>query len=254
MENLIPMQVILCKSLCAIVKYLLETITPFAYKKLQHYIAAFLVFLWFCFYKSLLLTIHIEPMYCALLTQYRNVRMSAECLDTKGFGVIKSMCRMDSQNRQCGVMFVLMSRFPDCMLISVETIISGKLPESRVINCDCFVLNEPCVLLSRPVSWAEHGQDASADIHGYGGGIQGDLLWHHATGAADRSWWCWGFCHWRYKHFTSKKCCLSINIKHVVSFSQQLGVKEKGKWPHTVILEFLLDICFSLVLKYVSLL
>ena len=82
------------------------------------------------------------------------MRVSAVCvfLTTKGFGVITSMCRMDSQNRQCGVVFVLMSRFPDRMLLNVETIITGKLPESRVIDCDSFVLNDPCLLLSRPVS------------------------------------------------------------------------------------------------------
>lgn len=71
---------------------------------------------------------------------------------------------------------MLMSRFPDCMLLNVETITTGKLPESRVIDCDSFVLNDPCVLLFRPVSRAKHGQDASADIHGHGSGIQGDLL------------------------------------------------------------------------------
>lgn len=81
------------------------------------------------------------------------------------------------------------------MLLNVETIITGKLPESRVIDCDCFVLNDPCVLLSRPVSRAKHVQDASADIHGHGCGIQGDLLRHHATGAADRSRGRRGFCH-----------------------------------------------------------
>lgn len=94
---------------------------------------------------------------------------------------------MDSQNRQCGAVLVLVSGFPDYMLLNVETIITGKLPESRVIDCDCFVLNDPCVLLRRPVSRAKHVQDASADIHGHGGGIQGDLLRHHATGAANRS-------------------------------------------------------------------
>lgn len=69
-----------------------------------------------------------------------------------------------------------MSRFPDCMLLNVETITTGKLPESRVIDCDSFVLNDPFVLLFRPVSRAKHGQDAPADIHGHGSGIQGDLL------------------------------------------------------------------------------
>ncbi len=93
-------------------------------------------------------------MCCALLTQSRNVSVSALCpfLTTKASAVITSVCRMDSQNRQCGVLFVLMSRFPDCMLLNVETVTTGKLPESRVINCDCSVLNDPCVLLSRPVS------------------------------------------------------------------------------------------------------
>lgn len=128
-------------------------------------------------------------MYSALFTQYGNVCVSAVCLflTTKGLGVIKSKCRMDSQNRQCRVMFVLMCRFPDCLLLNVETIITGKLPESRVIDCDCSVLNDSCVLFSRPVSRAKHGQDASAHIHGHGSGIQGDLVRHHATGAADRS-------------------------------------------------------------------
>lgn len=150
------------------------------------------------------------------------VCVSAVCLflTTKGLGVITSMCRMDSQNRQYGVVFVLMSRFPDCMLLNVETIITGKLPESRVINCDSFVLNDPCLLLSRPVSRAKHVQDASADIHGHVSGIQGDLLRHHATGAADWSWWRWGFCHWRYKHLSSNKSLLSTLVKSAVSFSQ----------------------------------
>lgn len=154
-----------------------------------------------------LYNIKTQPMYWALLTQCRNVCVSAVSpfLTTKGLAIITSMCRMNSQNRQCGVLFVLMSRSPNCMLLNVETIITGKLPDSRVIDCDCFVLNDPCLLLSRPVSRAKHGQDAPADIHGHGGGIQGDLLWYHATGAADRSWWCWGFCHWRYKHFTSNE-------------------------------------------------
>lgn len=92
-------------------------------------------------------------------------------LTAEGLVVIRSVfvCRMGSQNRQCGVLFVL-------MLLNVETITTGKLPESRLIACDSFVLNDPCVLLFRPVSRAKHGQDASADIYGHGCGIQGDLL------------------------------------------------------------------------------
>lgn len=97
-------------------------------------------------------------------------------LTAKGLVVITSVCGMDSQNRQCAVVFVLMGRFPDCMLINVETINSGKLPELKVIDRDSFVLNDPCVLLSRPVPRAKHGQDASSDIHGHGSRIQGDLL------------------------------------------------------------------------------
>ena len=122
--------------------------------------------------------INIEPTFCAPLTQNRNVYVSAVglFLTTKGLIVITSVCGIDSQNRQCGVVFVLKSRFPDCMLINVETIITGKLPESRVIDREDFVLNDPCVFLSRPVPRAKHGQDASADIHGHGSGIQGDLL------------------------------------------------------------------------------
>lgn len=108
-------------------------------------------------------------------------------LTTKGFRVITSMCRMDSPNRHRGAVFVLMSRFTECMLLNVETIITGKLPESGAVDCDRPVLNDPCVLLSRPVSRAKHVQDASADIHGHGCGIQGALLRHHGTGAADRS-------------------------------------------------------------------
>lgn len=125
-------------------------------------------------------SIHImkpEPLY-ALLTQCRNVCVSAVCapLTTSALAVITSVCRMNSPNRQCGVLFALMRRFPACMLLNVEIITTGKLPESRVIDCDSSVLNDPCVLLFRPVSRAKHGQDASADIHGHGGGIQGDLL------------------------------------------------------------------------------
>lgn len=136
-----------------------------------------------------------EPLNC---WHVAGMCVSAVCLflTTKGLVVIRSVCRMDSQNRQWGVLFVL-------MLLNIETITTGKLPKSRLIACDSFVLNDPCVLLFRPESRAKHGQDASADIYGHGSGIQGDLLWHHATGAADRSWWRWGFCHWRYKHFTS---------------------------------------------------
>lgn len=80
--------------------------------------------------------------------------MCQQCpfLTTKGFAVITNVCRMDSENRQCGVLFVLMSGFPDCMLLNAVTITTGKLPEWRLINCDGFVFNDPCVLLFRPVS------------------------------------------------------------------------------------------------------
>lgn len=50
----------------------------------------------------------------------------------------------------------------------------------------------------RPVPRAEHGQDASVDVHGHGGGIQGDLLRHHAAGAADRRRRRRGLCYRRY--------------------------------------------------------
>lgn len=73
--------------------------------------------------------------------------VSAVCasLTTSALTVITSVCRMNSQNRQCGALFALMRRFPACMLLNVEIITTGKLPESRVIDCDSFVLNDPCV-------------------------------------------------------------------------------------------------------------
>lgn len=114
----------------------------------------------------------------------------------KALTIITSVCRVDSENSG-GVLFVLMSRIPDSVLLSAVTIRGGKLPESVVIKCDAPVLNDPCASLFRPLSRAKHCQDASADFHGDGGGIQGDLLRHHAAGAADRGWRSWGFCHWR---------------------------------------------------------
>lgn len=109
---------------------------------------------------------------CTLLTQSRNVFASAVCLflTTKGLTIITSVCRMDSENSG-GVLFVLMSRIPDSVLLSAVTITRGKLPESVVIKCDASVLNDPCVSLFRPVSRAKHCQDASADVHGDGSGI-----------------------------------------------------------------------------------
>lgn len=82
---------------------------------------------------------------------------------------------------------MLMSRVPDSVPLNAVTITAGKLPESVVIKCDAPVFNDPCASLFRPVSRAKHLQDASADVHGHGGGIQGDLLRHHAAGPADRS-------------------------------------------------------------------
>lgn len=125
---------------------------------------------------------------CIPLTQSRNACASAVFLflTTKGLTIITRVCRMDSENSG-GVLFVLMSRIPDSVLLSAVTITRGKLPESVVIKCDASVLNDPCASLFRPVSRAKHCQDASADIHGDGSGIQGDLLRHHGAGAADRS-------------------------------------------------------------------
>lgn len=109
---------------------------------------------------------------CTLLTQSRNVCVSAVCLflTTKGLTIITSVCRMDSENSG-GVLFVLMSRIPDSVPFSAVTITRGKLPESVVIKCDASVLNDPCVSLFRAVSRAKHCQDASADVHGDGSGI-----------------------------------------------------------------------------------
>lgn len=128
-----------------------------------------------------------QPQNCTLLTQSRNVFASAACLflNTKGLTIITSVCRMVSENSG-GVLFVLMSRIPDSVLLSAVTITRGKLPESVVIKCDSSLLNDPCASLFRPVSRAKHCQDASPDVHGDGSGIQGDLLRHHAAGAADR--------------------------------------------------------------------
>lgn len=81
---------------------------------------------------------------CTLLTQSRNVCASAVCLflTAKGLTIITRVCRMDFENSG-GVLFVLMSRIPDSVLLSAVTITRGKLPESVVIKCDAPVLNDP---------------------------------------------------------------------------------------------------------------
>lgn len=70
-----------------------------------------------------------QPQNCTLLTQSRNVCASAVCLflTTKGLTIITSVCRMDSENSG-GVLFVLMSRIPDSVLLSAVTIIRGETP------------------------------------------------------------------------------------------------------------------------------
>ncbi len=57
--------------------------------------------------------------------------------------------------------------------------------------------NASCCVF-RFVSWAEYGEDEAVDVHGHGGRDEGDLVRHHAAGAADRCGRCGGFRHWRY--------------------------------------------------------
>lgn len=103
------------------------------------------LFFLLCCFSHLVLITHVEPVLCALLTQCRNVSVSAESfLTAKGFSVINSLCRMGFLNRQSGVMFVLKSRFPHCMFRSVETIIRGKLPESLTATVLCLMIPVFC--------------------------------------------------------------------------------------------------------------
>lgn len=86
---------------------------------------------------------------------------------------------------------MLMSRIPDFMLLNGKSTTRGKLPDysgaggQPTVTVVCLMI--PACRLCRPLSRAKHGQDASADIHGHGGGVQGDLLRHDGAGAADWS-------------------------------------------------------------------
>lgn len=84
---------------------------------------------------------------------------------------------------------MLMSRIPDFMLLNGKSTTSGKLPDYSgaggqwTVAVVCLMM--PACRLRRPLSRAKHVQDASADVHGHGCGVQGDLLRHDGAGAAD---------------------------------------------------------------------
>lgn len=122
---------------------------------------------------------------------------------SRHFGVMTHMLDVLSRQTWWSV-FVLMSRIPDFMLLNGKSTTRGKLPGycwtrgQPTVTVVCLMI--PACRLRRPLSRAKHVQDASADVHGHGSGVQGDLLRHDGAGAADWSWWRRGLRHWRYQH------------------------------------------------------